>query len=135
MCTSFRLWASVLHSALTRVVCVPAVGLIGGGPGAVVPVRRGGAPHGVCARMIGEVLEHLLIIAVADPDPTLRQTVLTSFTPSFNPFLCQADNLRLLFLALNDESFRVREVRVEGCLCEALLCLCELVGVRSPGCM
>jgi FKBP12-rapamycin complex-associated protein len=61
--------------------------------------------------MVGEVFKNLLMVAIADPDASIRQTVLASFRPQFYPFLCQTDNLRLLFLGLHDESFRVREVR------------------------
>ena len=78
-------------------------------------------PHGVSVRMIGEVFEHLLMAAIADPDANIRQAVLSSFRPHFDPFLCQAENLRLVFLALHDETFRVREV----------WCLLQSSGVRA----
>lgn len=36
-------------------------------------------------------------------EPTIRQTVLESLNERFDNYLCQAENIRALFIALNDE--------------------------------
>ncbi len=64
--------------------------------------------HG--AVMVAEVLEKLLIVGIADPDAQIRYTVLSSIDERFDHHLAQAENLRSLFVALNDEVFRIREL-------------------------
>lgn len=46
------------------------------------------------------------------PDPTIRQTVLSSLDERFDRHLAQADNVRSLFIALNDEVFSIRETAI-----------------------
>eukprot|EP00742_Colponemidia_sp_Colp-10_P007030 GILJ01007544.1.p1 GENE.GILJ01007544.1~~GILJ01007544.1.p1 ORF type:complete len:2402 (-),score=355.14 GILJ01007544.1:281-6541(-) len=75
-------------------------------PGEVVPKR------GYTANVIGEILERLLTVAIADPDPAIRRTVLASLDDRFDHYLAQAENLRSLFIALNDEIFEVRETAI-----------------------
>ena len=42
------------------------------------------------------------------PDPSIRQTVLSSLHERFDKHLAQAENVRSLFIALNDEEFENR---------------------------
>ena len=68
--------------------------------------------QGHAGAVVGEVLEKLLIVGIADPDPHIRFTVLESLDSRFDHHLAQAENLRSLFIALNDEEFRIRELAI-----------------------
>ncbi|KYQ91695.1 protein kinase [Tieghemostelium lacteum] len=68
--------------------------------------------RGHSAVIIGEVLEKLLVVGIADPDPSIRRTVLSSLDTRFDHHLAQAENLRSLFIALNDEVFEIRELAI-----------------------
>jgi FKBP12-rapamycin complex-associated protein len=59
--------------------------------------------------LVGEVLSRLLTVGVADPDPSVRKTVLQSLDFRFDPYLAQAAAIRSLFIALNDEAYEIRE--------------------------
>lgn len=59
--------------------------------------------------MVFEIIERLLTVGIADPDPVIRQTVLESMAPPLDPFLGQADTIHPLFIALNDEVFAIRQ--------------------------
>lgn len=52
-----------------------------------------------------QVMEKLLIAAVADADVSVRQSVFLSLSVncSFDEYLAQADSLTSIFVALNDE--------------------------------
>ncbi|KAF9162608.1 phosphatidylinositol kinase- protein kinase tor1 [Actinomortierella ambigua] len=63
-------------------------------------------------QVVGEVLEKLLTVAIADPDFLIRQTVLASLDERFDRHLAQAENVRSLFIALNDEIFSIREYAI-----------------------
>eukprot|EP01114_Cavostelium_apophysatum_P008932 TRINITY_DN21_c0_g2_i1.p1 TRINITY_DN21_c0_g2~~TRINITY_DN21_c0_g2_i1.p1 ORF type:complete len:2332 (-),score=773.36 TRINITY_DN21_c0_g2_i1:268-7263(-) len=63
--------------------------------------------------VVSEVLEKLLSLAITDPEPTIRASVLASLDSRFDRHLTQAANLRALFTALNDETFRIREVALQ----------------------
>ncbi|KAJ3067743.1 phosphatidylinositol kinase- protein kinase tor1 [Podochytrium sp. JEL0797] len=63
-------------------------------------------------RIVGEVLEKLLVVGITDPDPIIRQTVMASLDERFDHHLAQAENIRSIFLAMNDESFAVRELAI-----------------------
>lgn len=80
--------------------------------------RSGGKRH----RLIEELVEKLLISAVADADVTVRHSIFTSVhgDRGFDEYLAQADNLSAVFAALNDEDFDVREytISVAGRLSE-----------------
>ncbi|KAL2349528.1 hypothetical protein Fmac_003528 [Flemingia macrophylla] len=73
-------------------------------------------------RLIEELVEKLLISAVADADVTVRHSIFTSLhgDRGFDEYLAQADNLSAVFAALNDEDFDVREyaISVAGRLSE-----------------
>lgn len=66
--------------------------------------------------LVTEVLEKLLICAIADPDAVIRQTTLASLDPKFDRHLAQAENIRSVFLAINDEVYSIREtaIRIVG---------------------
>ncbi|KAI8620292.1 armadillo-type protein [Chytriomyces sp. MP71] len=63
-------------------------------------------------RIVGEVLEKLLVVGITDPDPTIRQTVMSSLDERFDHHLAQAENIRSIFLAMNDEVFAIRELAI-----------------------
>ena len=52
-----------------------------------------------------QILEKLLVAAVADPDVGVRKAIFVSLQEnhSFDEFLAQADSLRAIFIALTDE--------------------------------
>ena len=60
-------------------------------------------------QVVSTVIQRLLAVAVADPDPDIRHVVLTSLVPRFDKHLAKAENVRSLFLAVNDEVFANRE--------------------------
>ncbi|KAL2477399.1 Serine/threonine-protein kinase TOR [Forsythia ovata] len=65
-------------------------------------------------RLVEEIVEKLLIAAVADADVTVRQSIFSSLHDNggFDDFLAQADSLTAIFAALNDEDFEVRELAI-----------------------
>ncbi|KAJ1381615.1 Tetratricopeptide-like helical domain superfamily [Sesbania bispinosa] len=73
-------------------------------------------------RLVEELVEKLLISAVADADVTVRHSIFTSLhgDRGFDEYLAQADNLSAVFASLNDEDFDVREyaIAVAGRLSE-----------------
>ncbi|XP_059653076.1 serine/threonine-protein kinase TOR-like isoform X1 [Cornus florida] len=73
-------------------------------------------------RLVEEIVEKLLIAAVADADVTVRHSIFSSLhgNGGFDNFLAQADSLSAIFAALNDEDFEVREyaISVAGRLSE-----------------
>ncbi|KAG9045642.1 phosphatidylinositol kinase- protein kinase tor1, partial [Tulasnella sp. UAMH 9824] len=62
--------------------------------------------------IISDVLGKLITLAIADPDASIRQTVLSSLDRRFDRHLAQAENVRSLFVALNDESYQNRDIAV-----------------------
>ncbi|KAG8972237.1 phosphatidylinositol kinase- protein kinase tor1 [Tulasnella sp. 427] len=62
--------------------------------------------------VISDVLGKLVTIAVADPDASIRYTVLSSLDIRFDRHLAQSENVRSLFVALNDESYANRDTAV-----------------------
>lgn len=52
-----------------------------------------------------QILEKLLVAAVADPDVGVRKAVFVSLKlyQSFDEYLAQTDSLRAIFIALTDE--------------------------------
>ncbi|KAJ3030013.1 UNVERIFIED_CONTAM: phosphatidylinositol kinase- protein kinase tor1, partial [Siphonaria sp. JEL0065] len=63
-------------------------------------------------KIVGEVLEKLLVVGITDSDPTIRQTVISSLDERFDHHLAQAENIRSIFLAMNDEVFAIRELAI-----------------------
>eukprot|EP01104_Vermistella_antarctica_P000464 TRINITY_DN1061_c7_g1_i1.p1 TRINITY_DN1061_c7_g1~~TRINITY_DN1061_c7_g1_i1.p1 ORF type:complete len:2466 (-),score=573.86 TRINITY_DN1061_c7_g1_i1:99-7496(-) len=68
--------------------------------------------RGKNALIIAEVIEKMLIVGITDPETEIRATVLASLDTRYDYFLAQSENLRSLFMALNDETFRVRELAI-----------------------
>ncbi|ELU37824.1 phosphatidylinositol 3-kinase tor2 [Rhizoctonia solani AG-1 IA] len=62
--------------------------------------------------IVSDVLDKLLTVGITDPDPTIRHTVLSTLDTRFDRHLAQAENVRSLFIALNDEIFANREVAI-----------------------
>lgn len=65
------------------------------------------------------VLSKLLVLAITDPNSSVRLELLQSLDHKFDSQLAQPDNLRLLFCAINDEVFEIRleALRIVGRLC------------------
>ncbi|KAF7362629.1 Serine/threonine-protein kinase TOR [Mycena venus] len=78
-------------------------GMAGGGAGGV-----GYQTSGHAVDVVSDVLGKLLTVGIADPDPTIRNIVLGSLNEQFDRHLSQAENVRSLFIALNDEVFENR---------------------------
>jgi phosphatidylinositol kinase/protein kinase (PI-3 family) len=64
------------------------------------------------ARFRCETLSHVLTLAVADRDAKVRKTAIAALRPQFDRDLAQAEMLRSLFVALNDEIFEIREMGI-----------------------
>lgn len=60
-------------------------------------------------QVVSDVIEKLLTVGVADPESDIRCTVLMSLDTRFDRHLAKAENVRTLFLALNDEILPIRE--------------------------
>lgn len=76
---------------------------LGGGSSAVM------RPTDEFTRPVTSVLERLLTVGIADTEASIRYKVLASLDTRFDPLLAQNDNLRCLFIALNDEVFEIRQ--------------------------
>ena len=63
--------------------------------------------------MVSDVLSKLLTVAVADPLPDIRLEILKHLDSSFDVRLAEPNNLRILFTALNDEIFAIRNVTIK----------------------
>ncbi|RHY28067.1 hypothetical protein DYB32_006287 [Aphanomyces invadans] len=72
-------------------------------PGEAPPPRDGDEYFAVSA-----VLEKLLTVGIADTEAEIRSKVLASLDSRFDALLGQPDNLRGLFIALNDEVLEIR---------------------------
>jgi FKBP12-rapamycin complex-associated protein len=60
-------------------------------------------------QVVSEVIDKLLTVGVGDPEPEIRRTVLNALDRKFDQHLARPENVRCLFLAVNDEVFAVRE--------------------------
>ena len=63
-------------------------------------------------RVVGDVISRLLGMGVADADPDIRCTVLQALDARFDKHLSKPENIRSLFLAVNDTSFEVRQAAI-----------------------
>ncbi|CAG7961711.1 unnamed protein product [Penicillium olsonii] len=63
-------------------------------------------------QVVSEVIDKLLTVGVGDPDPEIRRTVLWSLDRKFDRHLARPENIRCLFLAVNDEIFDVKEAAI-----------------------
>ncbi|XP_006654171.1 serine/threonine-protein kinase TOR [Oryza brachyantha] len=75
------------------------------------PNRMGGAKR---RHLVEEIVEKLLMAAVADADVGVRSSVFKALyrNPAFDDFLAQADIMTSIFVALNDEEYHVRELAI-----------------------
>ncbi|PFH51827.1 hypothetical protein AMATHDRAFT_58344 [Amanita thiersii Skay4041] len=74
------------------------------------PICYQASSHAI--EVISDVLDKLLTVGIADPMADIRHTVLSSLHERFDKHLAQAENVRSLFIALNDESFDNRVAAV-----------------------
>lgn len=74
------------------------------------PIVHQSSHHAI--QVVSDVIEKLLTVGVADPQPDIRLTVLSSLDARFDRHLAKAENVRILFLALNDEKFAIREAAI-----------------------
>ncbi|KAG9313026.1 phosphatidylinositol 3-kinase [Chiua virens] len=74
------------------------------------PICYQASSHAI--EIISDVLDKLLTVGIADPDPSIRQTVLSSLHERFDKHLAQAENVRSIFISLNDEVFENRVTAV-----------------------
>lgn len=63
-------------------------------------------------QLVDDILGRLLTVGIADSEADIRQSVLLSLDARFDSHLCQAQFIRSLFVALNDEVFAIRELAV-----------------------
>ncbi|KAG5980720.1 hypothetical protein E4U55_003721 [Claviceps digitariae] len=63
-------------------------------------------------QVVGDVIEKLLTVGISDPEADIRQTVLAALDVRFDRHLAKAENIRILFFALNDEIFAIREIAI-----------------------
>ncbi|ORC93845.1 phosphatidylinositol 3-kinase tor [Trypanosoma theileri] len=64
----------------------------------------------ICVDMI---VSRMLLVGLANPDPVIRETVLSSFTPPFYPYLSEMQFLTQLYAALGDEAISCRVAATE----------------------
>lgn len=66
-------------------------------------------------KAVNEILDKLLSISITDPIPEIRLEGLNCLANAgnFDPQLSQADNVKLLFIVLNDEIFSIRKVAIK----------------------
>ncbi|KAF2748222.1 hypothetical protein M011DRAFT_467267 [Sporormia fimetaria CBS 119925] len=60
-------------------------------------------------KVVGDIIKKLLTVGVGDVEAQIRYDVLTALDARFDRHLGKAENVRTLFLALNDEQFDIRE--------------------------
>jgi FKBP12-rapamycin complex-associated protein len=63
-------------------------------------------------QLVNEIIERLLVVGITDPDSNIRQTVLLALDERFDHHLAQSENVRSVFLALNDEMFSNQELAI-----------------------
>ena len=63
-------------------------------------------------KIVTLAIEKMLIVAIADPNAEVRMTVMKLFDEHYDVHLSQAENIRSLFIALNDEVFAIREIAI-----------------------
>lgn len=74
------------------------------------PIIHQTSSHSI--QVVSDVIDKLLAVGIGDPDPSIRQIVLESLDPKFDRHLAKPENVRCLFLAVNDEAFAVREAAI-----------------------
>lgn len=74
------------------------------------PIINQTSSHSI--QVVSEVIDKLLTVGIGDPEPDIRRTVLWSLDRKFDRHLARPENIRCLFLAVNDEVFSVREAAI-----------------------
>lgn len=74
------------------------------------PICHQTSAHSI--EIVNDVLEKLLTVGITDQVPAIRQAVLENLDAKFDRHLAQAEDIRCLFVALNDEVFRIRELAI-----------------------
>ena len=74
------------------------------------PIINQTSSHSI--QVVSDVIDKLLTVGVGDPDPHIRRTVLQHLDRKFDRHLAKPENIRCLFLAVNDEVFLVREAAI-----------------------
>ncbi|KAK2747845.1 phosphatidylinositol kinase- protein kinase tor1 [Onygenales sp. PD_40] len=74
------------------------------------PILNQTSSHSI--QVVSEVIDTLLSVGVGDSDPEIRRIVLESLDRKFDRHLAKPENVRCLFLAVNDEVFSVREAAI-----------------------
>ncbi|WWC91382.1 uncharacterized protein L201_006326 [Kwoniella dendrophila CBS 6074] len=74
------------------------------------PICHQTSSHSI--EIVSDVLEKLLTVGITDPNPLIRRTVLENLDEKFDRHLAQAEDIRCLFIALNDEVFHNRELAI-----------------------
>ncbi|KAH3666740.1 hypothetical protein OGAPHI_003189 [Ogataea philodendri] len=64
-------------------------------------------------KAVSEVLDKLLTVCITDTHAEIRLQILNSLGERFDPQLSQAENVRLLFMVLNDESLEIRKAAIK----------------------
>ncbi|KAI9604455.1 hypothetical protein KEM48_000690 [Puccinia striiformis f. sp. tritici PST-130] len=64
-------------------------------------------------KLISDVLTKLLAVVIADPLPSIRQSTLLALDPKFDRFLAHPNNIKQLFIVLNDEVHVIRESAIK----------------------
>ena len=64
-------------------------------------------------KLLEEVLQKLLRVAVSDPSPLVRHCVVRALDLRYDYYLCQAHNLPPLFMLLQDEALAVRAAALQ----------------------
>ena len=64
-------------------------------------------------KLVGEVVKRLIVCSVMDPKASNRFTILSFLEKKFDHFLVQTENVRAIALAINDESFAMREMVIK----------------------
>ncbi|WOO83672.1 Serine/threonine-protein kinase tor2 [Vanrija pseudolonga] len=74
------------------------------------PICHQTSSHSI--EIVNDVLEKLLTVGITDQNPSIRQAVLENLDEKFDRHLSQAEDIRCLFVALNDEEFKIRELAI-----------------------
>ncbi|CAG9564541.1 unnamed protein product [Danaus chrysippus] len=69
-------------------------------------------PSRTLTMLTAEVVGKMLVVSVTDPDCEVRYWVLESLTSMFDTHLAQIENLSFLFIVMNDENLKIRELAI-----------------------
>ncbi len=74
----------------------------------LVEPASSGLVVGPTVEAIEGILQHLLQVVVADPEPGIRKALICALDPQFDRFLRQSHHLEILFLFVGDADFTIR---------------------------